>query len=200
MNNDTALWLALGSAILAVIYGLVTTKWVLAKPAGNERMQEIAAAVQEGAKAYMNRQYSTIGLVGVILFVVVGFFLDWATAIGFAIGFDRLTELTGLKADQFYRTPDIFVAALGAKSRRQAFEWVCALGDKGINAELDFATKSLKSQMKRADRLAAGHVLIVGDDELKKGAAILRNMETKEQVSVPIEGLVETVKGKIIKK
>jgi len=98
MNNDTALWLALGSAILAVIYGLVTTKWVLAKPAGNERMQEIAAAVQEGAKAYMNRQYSTIGLVGVILFVVVGFFLDWATAIGFAIGaiFSALAGYIGM--------------------------------------------------------------------------------------------------------
>jgi histidyl-tRNA synthetase len=118
-------------------------------------------------------------------------------ATGFAIGFDRLTELTGLKADQFYRTPDIFVAALGAKSRRQAFEWVCALGDKGINAELDFATKSLKSQMKRADRLAAGHVLIVGDDELKKGAAILRNMETKDQVSIPFDGLVESIKKRI---
>ena len=92
------------------------------------------------------------------------------------------------------------MAALGEKSRLRAFEWVCALGDEGINAELDFGTKSLKSQMKRADRLAAGHVLIVGDDELKKGEAILRNMETKEQVSVPIDGLVETVKGKIIKK
>jgi K(+)-stimulated pyrophosphate-energized sodium pump len=98
MNNETALWLALGSAILAIIYGLVTTRWVLAKPAGNEKMQSIAAAVQEGAKAYMNRQYSTIGLVGVILFVVVGFFLDWATAVGFAIGavFSALAGYIGM--------------------------------------------------------------------------------------------------------
>ena len=98
MNNETALWLALGSAALAVVYGLLTTKWILGKPAGNERMQEIAAAVQEGAKAYMNRQYSTIGLVGVILFVVVGFFLDWATAIGFAIGaiFSALAGYIGM--------------------------------------------------------------------------------------------------------
>ncbi|MBW2434775.1 MAG: histidine--tRNA ligase [Deltaproteobacteria bacterium] len=120
-------------------------------------------------------------------------------ATGFAIGFDRLTELTGLKAAQFYRKPDIFVAALGKKSRLQAFEWVCALGNEGINAELDFGSKSLKSQMKRADRLAAGQVLIVGDDELKKGEAILRNMETKDQVPVPLDGLVENVKGKITK-
>ncbi|MGD9173956.1 MAG: histidine--tRNA ligase [Desulfobacterales bacterium] len=121
-------------------------------------------------------------------------------ATGFAIGFDRLTELTGLKADQFDRKPDIFVAALGEKSRLQAFEWVCALGDEGINAELDFGAKGLKSQMKRADRLAAGYVLIVGDDELKKAEAILRNMETKDQVSIPFDGLVENVKKKIIKK
>jgi histidyl-tRNA synthetase len=118
-------------------------------------------------------------------------------ATGFAIGFDRLAELTGLKVDQFYRKPDVFVAALGEKSRLQAFEWVCALGDKGINAELDFGGKSLKSQMKRADRLAAGHVLIVGDDERKKGEAILRNMKTKDQVSIPFDGLVEAIKKNI---
>jgi K(+)-stimulated pyrophosphate-energized sodium pump len=86
MTNEMALWLALGSALLAVIYGLLTTTWVLGKPAGTEKMQNIAGAVQEGAKAYMNRQYGTISVVGVVLFVVVGLALDWATAIGFAIG------------------------------------------------------------------------------------------------------------------
>ncbi len=118
-------------------------------------------------------------------------------ATGFAIGFDRLTELTGLETKQFYRQPNIFVAALGEQSRLQAFEWVCALGAEGISAELDFSGKSLKSQMKRADRLAAGYVLIVGDDELKKGEAILRNMKTKDQVSVPLEGLLEAIKKRI---
>ncbi|MGD8346619.1 MAG: sodium-translocating pyrophosphatase, partial [Lysobacterales bacterium] len=98
MTTETALWLALGSAILAILYGLVTTKWILGKPAGNEKMQKIAAAVQEGASAYMNRQYSTIAVVGVILFVVVGFFLDWATAVGFAIGaiFSALAGYIGM--------------------------------------------------------------------------------------------------------
>ncbi|MDH3799820.1 MAG: histidine--tRNA ligase, partial [Desulfobacterales bacterium] len=119
-------------------------------------------------------------------------------ATGFAIGFDRLAELTGLAASQFYRKPDIFVAALGDKSRLLAFEWICAFGDEGLRAEMDFAGKSLKSQMKRADRLEAGHVLIVGDDELEKGKAILRDMETKDQVSVPFDGLVEAIKEKII--
>jgi K(+)-stimulated pyrophosphate-energized sodium pump len=60
MSNELALWLTLGSAILAILYGLFASRWVLAQPAGNEKMQGIAAAVQEGASAYMNRQYATI--------------------------------------------------------------------------------------------------------------------------------------------
>ena len=118
-------------------------------------------------------------------------------ATGFAIGFDRLAELTGLDTGALYKMPDIFVAALGEKSRLLAFEWICAFGKEGIRAELDFGGKSLKSQMKRADRLEADYVLIVGDDELEKGEAILRNMQTKDQVPVPFDGLVETIKEKI---
>jgi histidyl-tRNA synthetase len=119
-------------------------------------------------------------------------------ATGFAIGFDRLTELAGLDATDYYQKPEVFIAALGGQSRLLAFEWICTLGQQGIRAELDFGEKSLKSQMKRADRLDARYVLIVGDEELKKGEAILRNMETKDQISVPFEGLVETIKEKII--
>jgi histidyl-tRNA synthetase len=115
-------------------------------------------------------------------------------ATGFAIGLDRLTEVSGLDASEFYQKPDIFVAALGEKSGSLAFEWVCALGIVGIRAEMDFSNKSLKAQMKRADRLGAAYVLIVGDDELKQGAAILRNMQTKEQVSVPFDDIVEKLK------
>ena len=86
MNPELALWLSLGAAVLAILYGMVSVTWILGQPAGNERMQEIAAAIQEGAKAYMDRQYLTIGVVGVILFVVLGLALGWATAGGFAIG------------------------------------------------------------------------------------------------------------------
>ena len=86
MNATTTLWLALGAALLAVIYGFVTVRWVLSHSAGTARMQEIASAVQEGAKAYMNRQYSTIAIVGVVLFVILGVTLNWLTAIGFGIG------------------------------------------------------------------------------------------------------------------
>ena len=86
MTNEIALWLAIGSGVLALLYGLISAQWVLRQPAGNERMQEIAQAIQEGAGAYMNRQYLTIGVVGVVLFVILGIALGWATAIGFSIG------------------------------------------------------------------------------------------------------------------
>ncbi|MGA9342821.1 MAG: sodium-translocating pyrophosphatase [Rhodanobacteraceae bacterium] len=94
MLQQYGLWIALGCALLAIVYGIWSIRWVLAQPAGNERMQEIANAIQVGARAYLNRQYSTIAVVGVVLFVVIGFALDWKTAIGFAIG-AILSGLTG---------------------------------------------------------------------------------------------------------
>ena len=86
MTSTLALWLCLGASVLALIYGLVSVSWILGRSAGSERMQEIAAAIQEGAGAYMNRQYQTIAIVGVVLFIVLGFALEWPTAIGFGIG------------------------------------------------------------------------------------------------------------------
>ncbi len=77
---------ALGCAVAALVYGFVSVSWILKQPEGNERMKEIAGAVQEGASAYLNRQYTTIGIVGVVLFAVLLVALDTATAIGFAIG------------------------------------------------------------------------------------------------------------------
>ncbi|HEU0282366.1 MAG TPA: sodium/proton-translocating pyrophosphatase, partial [Gallionella sp.] len=77
---------ALLCAIAALLYGASSIKWILGKSTGSARMQEIAAAVQEGASAYLNRQYTTIAIVGAALFVVILFALGWQTAIGFAIG------------------------------------------------------------------------------------------------------------------
>ena len=86
MTTEFALWLAIGAGVLALLYGLLSIQWILKQPAGTERMQEISRAIQEGASAYMNRQYFTIAIVGVVLFVILGIALDWHTAIGFAIG------------------------------------------------------------------------------------------------------------------
>ncbi len=118
-------------------------------------------------------------------------------ATGFAVGLDRLTEIAGEKSNDFVKTPDIFIAALGEKSRSLAFEWSCSLCLEGVKAEMEFGNRSLKSQMKRAHRLGAKHVLIVGDNEIKEGEVILRNMETKDQVSIPIEHVVENIKLKL---
>ncbi|HTU12971.1 MAG TPA: sodium-translocating pyrophosphatase [Allosphingosinicella sp.] len=79
-------YIALGCGLLAVLYGLLTIMQVLKAPAGNERMQDIAASVQEGARAYLKRQYLTIAIVGVIVAALVGYFLGIVSAIGFAIG------------------------------------------------------------------------------------------------------------------
>ena len=84
MNYE--LLFALVSALVAVAYGIVSVKWILSQPEGNERMREIARAIQEGAAAYLNRQYTTIGLVGLVLAVILFLTLGAPTAIGFVIG------------------------------------------------------------------------------------------------------------------
>ncbi len=77
---------AIVCALAALIYGIVTIRWINARPEGSEAMRSIAQAVQEGAKAYLNRQYTTIGVVGIVLFVLIYLGLGWKTAVGFAIG------------------------------------------------------------------------------------------------------------------
>ncbi len=95
MEASNWLWLAIAAGIIAVVYGVVSMMSILRLPAGNARMQEIAAAIQAGAQAYLNRQYTTITIVGVILFAIIGFSrIGWPTAGGFAVG-AILSGLTG---------------------------------------------------------------------------------------------------------
>jgi K(+)-stimulated pyrophosphate-energized sodium pump len=86
MDANLWLWIAIGAGALAVVYGAIAAAQINALPAGNARMQEIAAAIQAGAKAYLDRQYTTIAVVGLGLFAILGLLLDWATAGGFFVG------------------------------------------------------------------------------------------------------------------
>jgi K(+)-stimulated pyrophosphate-energized sodium pump len=94
MDAASWLWVAIAAGVLAVLYGVFSMMSILRLPAGNARMQEIAAAIQAGAQAYLNRQYTTIFIVGVVLFIALGLAIGWATAGGFAVG-AILSGLTG---------------------------------------------------------------------------------------------------------
>src|ERR1700712_5743730 len=82
----TALWVIVACGLFAIGYAIWATRSVMAADAGNARMQEIAAAIREGAQAYLKRQYATIAVAGVVIFLIVGWLLGWLVAFGFAIG------------------------------------------------------------------------------------------------------------------
>ena len=86
MSTDQFLWLAIGGGVVAVLYGIFQTMALLRKSPGNARMQEIAAAIQEGAQAYLNRQYATIGAIGAVILVALYFVLGLLPAVGFLVG------------------------------------------------------------------------------------------------------------------
>ena len=116
-------------------------------------------------------------------------------AIGFAIGFDRLVEIME-QLDQVPPEPglDLFIISLEEAAMESAYHLACSLNQAGIRTDTDFRGKSLKSLMKRADKLNARHVLIAGQAELETGELILRNMATKEQTAIPMDRLEPELK------
>ncbi len=114
---------------------------------------------------------------------------------GFAMGIERLVALLDEDAEQEVRTPDLFIAALGDTAEKKAFNWVNDLRRTGIWVETEYSSKGLKAQMKRAGRLGARKVLIVGEDELASGKGVLRDMEKKVQEKVELQNIVNNLKG-----
>jgi histidyl-tRNA synthetase len=112
-------------------------------------------------------------------------------AIGFAIGVERLVMLLP-EEKSFSRHPDVFLAAIGKEAQERGFALAQEMRDAGIWVEFDYEGKSLKSQMRKADRMKTPRVLILGEEELKKNRVVVRNMATKAQEEVPL--------GEIIKK
>ncbi len=115
--------------------------------------------------------------------------------IGFAMGVERVALL--LAEEEFRKRPDLFVAALGDDAQAEAFRLMCALQKLGVAVEMDYEGKSLKSQMRRADKFNARFTLIIGGDEIAKGAAQLKNMDAgiQEEVTLAAEAVAGKVKG-----
>ena len=116
-------------------------------------------------------------------------------ATGFAVGMERVVALLEDKGPRKSRSLPLFIAALGEAADRASFGWTTALRKAGIWVEVDYASKGLKSQMKKAGRLGAQKVLIVGDNELSTDRGILRDMITREQTEVDLSKVVETLRG-----
>jgi histidyl-tRNA synthetase len=117
--------------------------------------------------------------------------------VGFGVGADRLIELLDGREACFVNKPHLFIAALGQKAQEKAFYWAQDFRKHQVRVEMDFLDRSLKAQMRRANKLAATYVLIVGDHELENGTVVLRNLDTKAQEDVPFERVVTVVCDRI---
>ena len=203
MNPQTALWFSLGAAVLALLYGVVSVNWILGQSSGSERMQSIAEAVQEGAKAYMNRQYATIGIVGVVLFVVLIVVLDWGTAVGFAIGavFSALAGYIGMfvsvranvrtaQAATEGLNPALRIAFRGGAITGLLVVGLGLLGVAGYFALLDAMGMAEDDVLKALVGLAFGGSLIsifarLGGGIFTKGADVGADLVGKVEAGIP---------------
>lgn len=116
--------------------------------------------------------------------------------IGFAVGFERLIACLPEEKTTAFKT-DLFIAALGTQAQKKAFTLTNLLAKSGVVTEMDYSDKSLKSQLKRADKLNSSYTLILGDKEIEEKQGLLRNMQTKEQQNIPLDNVLEKLKEKI---
>ena len=113
--------------------------------------------------------------------------------IGFAIGMERLISISSLSDDKFLAPPQLFIAAIGDKAQTLAFSLCNRLRTMGIQTEMDYSGKSLKSQMKRADKLSSHYALILGDREILENKAEFRDMQKGTQETIGLDDLEETI-------
>lgn len=120
--------------------------------------------------------------------------------IGFAIGMERLIMLLDESVSLQSVEPFLFLACLGDDARQRGFQLLQQLRGQGLAAEMDYDSRSLKAQMRKADKLDVSHVLILGEDELARGTAVLRHMRDKTQQEVPLPGLAHRLPGLLAEK